>query len=204
MSGIDIFSNAMVLFWILVQQVCLCYIKWAYEDLNGRARRARLTMAAQVPLFVFFAALAFDQLLGLDFAYGRLPAGALYFYGRLKWNFFCAVMLVLDALLVAYAWRMSRLYARAPETPFIPSSPALVFLCDAAIAALFASTFIWYHAGMTEIALRLRLGPEDVRMLQYFYIKVSNFFYALFEGTAAILLWGVYRRIRKEADGLEG
>lgn len=204
MSGIDMFSNSMVLFWIFVQQVCLCFIKRAYEDIMGRAERVRSFIVMQAVFFGFLALLAFDLLLGFDFAYRWLPEGAFFFYGRLKWNFFCDVMLILDALLVAYAWRIYRLYTRAPQAPLEPSSPARVCLQDAVLSALFFALFLWYHAGMTKAALRHGLRDEEVRMLQFFFIKFSNFFYALFEGTAAVLLWRIYSGVRKEAEGVHG
>lgn len=198
MSTIDIFSNIMALFWILVQQVCLCYIKWAYEDMMGRASRMRAYMALHGVFFVFLLSVGFDLLLGLDFVYGRLPEGALFFYGRLKWNFFCEVMLVLDALLVVYAWRMYRLYMREEGSSLEASSPMRVRAWDIVVIVVFFAPFLWYHAGMTEAALRHGLDDEQVRTLQFFFIKVANFFYALFEGTAAVLLWRIYRLVRRE------
>lgn len=199
MSTIDLFSNTMALFWILVQQLCLCYIKWAYEDIMGRAARVRAYMAMHGALFVLLLLIAYDLHFGFSLVYGRLPAGAAAFYGRLKWNFFCCVMLVLDALLVAYAWRMYRLYMRDAREPFAPSSPARVRAGDFALTAAFLLPFLWYHAGLTGAALRHGLSAAEIRALQFFFIKISNFFYALFEGTAAVLLWRIYRCVRREA-----
>ncbi len=196
MSTIDIFSNIMALFWILVQQICLCYIKRAYEDMMGRALRAY--MALHGAFFVFLLLIGFDLLFGFDFVYGRLPEGALFFYGRLKWNFFCEVMLVLDALLVAYAWRMYRLYMRDGGSPFATSPSMRVRVEDIVVVVVFFAPFLWYHAGMTETALRHNLNDEQIRTLQFFFIKVANFFYAFFEGTAAVLLWRIYRLVRRE------
>lgn len=186
----------MALFWIFVQQICLCYIKRAYEDVMGRTARAH--MAAQGVFFLFLLLVAFDLYFGFDFIYGRLPEGAVAFYGRLKWNFFCCVMLVLDALLVAYAWRMYRLYMRGAQDSFVPSSPARVRAVDLAVTIAFVLPFLWYHAGLTDTALRHGLSDADIRAQQFFFIKIANFFYAFFEGAAAVLLWRIYRRVRRE------
>lgn len=204
MSRIDILFNSMALFWIFVQQVCLCFIKWAYEDIMGRAARVRVYMVMHALFFAFLLILGFDLFFELNFVYRWLPKRAFFFYGRLKWNFFCEIMLILDALLVAYAWRVYRLYMRAPQTPFEPSDPMRVCLQDIALSALFLAPFLWYHVGMTKMALWYSLSDPEVRVLQLFFIKFTNFFYALFEGTVAVLLWRIYRSVRKEGIAAHG
>lgn len=188
----DIFSNAMAMFWIFVQQVCLCFIKLAYEKIMERPRRARLCYVVQGAAFVGLMIFAFDLMLGVSCFWRYIPREAWPFYGRLKWNFLCWVMLVLDALLVAYGWRIYKLYTRGADK-FALSSPLRVAAEDLAIVAVFLAPFIWYHMGMTSFAIRYGLPDEDVRTLQFFFIKIANFFYAFFEGTAAVLIWKVYR-----------
>ena len=198
MSLIDIFSNVMAVFWIFVQQVCLCYIKWAYEDIMGRTSRMRAYMVMHVAFLALLILIGFDLLFGLDFVYSQLPKKTWFFYPRLKWNFLCTVMMLIDAHLVFYAWRLYRLYMAAPQVPFKTSSPMLVRVQDLVVTLVFFVMYLWYHAGMTNTALSHRLGDEEVLTLQFFFIKITNFFYAFFEGTAAALLWRIYSRVKKE------
>lgn len=192
----DIFQNSMVLFWILVQQICLCFIKWAYEDLRERPFAVLRYGAVQGIFFFLFFLLAFDTLFGLDFVYSRFPEKAFFFYPRIRWNFFCTVMLILDALLVAYGWRIYRLYmANFPRM----QSAETVFMQNFVLVAAFLILFFAYHAGMTRAALRYDFSQESVWATQFFFIKIANFFYAVFEGIGAAMLWKMYRKMRGEA-----
>ena len=194
MNPNDIFANVMVLFWILVQQVCLCYVKRAYEDISGRGA-PKGYFAVQGVFFLCLVLLGFDRLLGIDIVYGNLPRGGLRFYQRLKWNFFCEVMLVLDAWLVAYGWRIYRLYMS--DIPRIPSLWR-VRLEDIVVACFFVVPFVVYHWGMATTILKYGLPTRSIWAIQFLFIRFSGFFYALFEGAAAVLLWKMYRKIRKE------
>jgi hypothetical protein len=195
MSYIDMFANTMFLFWILVQQVCLCCAKWAYEDILGRTSTKRY-VAFHAVIFLTLVILAFDTLFGVDIVFGMLPIGALRFYGRLKWNFLCDVMLILDALLVFYGLRIYRMYmSERPKTP----SRTRVRTEDFIVAAGFLLFFIAYHRGMTDAILTYNLSGAAVRRLQFVFIRICGFFYMLFEGSGAVLLWRVYMKSREKA-----
>ena len=194
MSGIYLFATIMVLFWILVQQICLCCIKWAYEDILGRGAGVRRYIAANVAAFLFCLLLAFGCQFDVDPIFPLLPSGLHAIYHRLRWNFFCNVMLMLDALLVAYALRIYRLYmSPSPEA----GSKKGVFFADLLIGGAFFGFFLLYHWGLCVTVQRHTLSLVALDTIQFFYIKIANFFYAFFEGTLAVLLWKIYRRIER-------
>lgn len=190
----------MALFWILVQQVCMSCIKWVYEDIAGRTPRRARFLALNACFFAALIAMALDPQFGFHFISGNLPPAVRAIYPRLNWNFFCYVMLLLDGLLVLYGWRIYRLYmAPAPVAP----RPGVVLAQDALLVGAFTILFAGYHAGMIETVLHHTVRPVGIFAMQFFFVKIANFFYAAFEGILAVLLWRIYRRIRvgRDIDG---
>lgn len=193
MEPIYFFSMVMVLFWILVQQICLCCIKWAYEDILGNSGVVKWFVAANVALFFCCVLFAFDSRLAVALVYESLPTGVRHIYDRLRWNFFCSVMLILDGLLIMYGFRIYKLYMS--QVPAVRPRLA-VGIGDFVAGGIFLVFFGVYHYGMASVAMSHRLSEVDLYAIQFFYIKIANFFYAFFEGTLAVLLWRVYRRIK--------
>lgn len=195
MDPIYLFAMVMVLFWIFVQQVCLCCIKWAYEDILGHGERIKKYAAINIVIFMLCVLYAFDQQLGIDVLYNMFHKRLLFAYHRFRWNFFCGAMLVLDSLLLMYALRIYKLFMSSNPRP---ASRLAVFTGDCLVGGAFFAFFLVYHWGMGSVFYSHWLSVESHDAIQFFYIKIANFFYAFFEGMFAVLLWRIYRVIKQE------
>lgn len=188
----------MAIFWIFVQQVCYCCIKYAYENILGRKIKVRayVIFHGLILLALFF--MAFETDAGINLAFHFIPKKIQHFYPHLRWNFFFAVMFAYDLLLLTYAWRIYRLFvAEKPK----PATVQTVLLQDALIVLFAFGVYFLYHWGLVMSFYRFRLPIWRIRGIQLFFTGVLDFFFPLIEAACGLMLWRVYKTAKKDRLG---
>ena len=179
------------LFWVLVQQACFCGVKYVYEGLIPGGQGPRRIVAAQLALFATLAVLCFEEELGLGFLSTALKFGIKDFYPWAMRMALCSAMILFDALLLLYAFRIYRLYRHglSAARPTLPVDAALtLFACVLCVA---------YTAGTIHATLARNISMKVYMWMGRAFIQVSNFFYVPLEITGAVLLYRFWRAVRE-------
>ena len=104
-------------------------------------------------------------------------------------------MILFDALIVLYFYRLLRLYEGNPlrEKSPVPKDLGVVFFVG--------SLFLLYTAFSIKTILRHELSMWDFVWIGRFFIQISNLFYITFEVGGALLFWRFLKRTRLEKAG---
>jgi hypothetical protein len=186
-----LFSFLMALFWIFVQQVCFCGVRWACEDLGRTGRSIRPLARIQAGILLLLAALAAADLWLLPPIFphdNNSPS--------LVWQFLCTVMMALDGGIVAGVWRIHRIHATR-ENP--GEDRSLRFARIWAVGCLLV--YGLYFAGALPAVGRYGLNGREWEALCLFYFRIVNLFYLVLEGSAGLIALALWRNLRKEAAG---
>ncbi|GHS90954.1 hypothetical protein AGMMS49957_17640 [Synergistales bacterium] len=177
-------EKLMGLFWVLVQQTCFCGTKILYESLSRERARVRTILFFQCVIFLAFCAVSFERELGIPFLSSALWIGERDFYPWAVRVILCSGMVLFDALLALYIYRIFRLCYDG-HTAFCPTFlwDTFVFLCVTAVCAGFINQSV-----STTIAHDLDMDMEFTWIARSF-LAFSNFFYVLFETCAAAVLF---------------
>lgn len=188
----------MGIFWVLIQQSCFVCIKYAHDDIvRGRGRVVRL-VATQAVLFLALLALCFERETGLVFLSKVLARPPVDYYPWAVRIAICSAMILFDALLVLYFWRIVRVYrgglAVARDT----------LKGDFAVAAFVVLLGAGYVACSVGASERLGFAMRQYMWIGRFFIQLSNFFYIALEVGGAILFWLFLRKLldRRDKGGL--
>ena len=188
-------EKSLGLFWVLIQQCCFCMVKCVYEKLIPNGQGLRRIVLIQAFLFIILAILCFEQELSIKFLSSLLFFGRRNFYPWAVRIILCSAMILFDALLLLYTFRIYKLYkfGLAAMRPVFPVDFALtLFIC--VICAGYISGTI--HATLTR----------NISMNLYFwlgraFIQFSNFFYVPLEIAGAVLLYKFYHSVRNNKAG---
>ena len=188
---IFLMEKSLGLFWVLIQQGCFCGVKYIYEGLIPDGQGLRRIVAAQVFFFAALTALCFERELGLALLSSALKYGDRDFYPWAMRITLCSAMILFDALLLLYAFRIYRLYRRglAAAGPTLPA--------DAALALLTCALCVAYTAGAIHATLVRDIPMDDFYWTGRAFIQLSNFFYVPLEITGAVLLYRFWRTVRE-------
>ena len=189
-----LFSFAMALFWIFVQQACLCCVRLALSDLGGwgtvssRRRDFLRFLLLHGTLLLFLAILAAGDLWFLPHVHAHRNNSP-----SLVWQFFCTVMLALDGGLLSAEWRIFRLHASGGME--LPEKRDSAFLWWTAACLLLYGI---YFRGALSAAFRLRLSLREWEFLCLFYFRIINGLYFLLEGAMGMIAFLLYRNLKRE------
>ena len=197
-----LFSFAMALFWVFVQQTCLCCAKWACYDLRGtlpanvwpagvpeeRPRDLRRFVLQQIALLAALIALAAADLWILPPVHPHSNNSP-----SLVWQFLCTVMLILDGGLVSFEWRIYRLHAVRGADPGAAGA-RFAFWWTTGCLILYA---IWF-GGALSVTRRYGLNPLEWEFLCLFYFRIVNGLYLVLEGSMGVIALLLWRNLRRE------
>lgn len=188
-------DKLMGLFWVLVQQVCFCGVRYVYESLVPCGRSARRIAAPQAAVLVLLTILCFERELGIPFLSSLLVFGLRDFWPWTMRIALCGAMILFDALLLLYTYRIYRIYRRGLQA----AGPTLAG--DAALTLLVLALCAGYAAGSIRATLAHDISMDDYTWIGRAFIQISNFFYAPLEIAGAALLWRFWRAVREDAEG---
>jgi hypothetical protein len=186
-----LFSFLMALFWVFVQQTCLCCALWAWRDLSGRDRDIRPFAAGQALLLALLTGLAAADLWILSPVFphdNNTPSPV--------WQLLCTTMLALDGGLLACEWSLCRLHrdrgsgrGNRPEGLLLGWSLVCLLL------------YGLYFGGALSTTRRCGLGPLEWEYLCLFYFRIVNALYLILEGAMGLIALTLWRNLRREATG---
>lgn len=188
-----VFSYAMALFWVLVQQTCLGCARWACDDLGGTKRPLKPFLRGQGAFFLLLALLAAADLAGLVPRLHHHTNNS----PSLVWQFLCTAMLVLDGGLLAYEWRFYRLHASGASGAGTDRAWGVFLLWGGLCLALYGV----YFAGAVSVAWRHSLDLREWGHLCLFYFRIVNTLYLILEGSMGLVAFLLWRNLRREAVG---
>lgn len=189
-------EKSMGLFWVLVQQACFCCVKYVYAGIvsgGGTAafvRQRRRIAAVQIAAAASLVVLCFERELGVGGLSRLLDLDAADFYPWAVRMALCAAMILFDALLLLYTFRIYRIY-RHGLSAARPTLPA-----DAALTAGVLALWALYEAGGIHAALSRGLTIDDYVWIGRAFIQISNFFYVPLEICGASLMYIFWRSVR--------
>ncbi len=184
-------EKSMGLFWVLIQQICFCGVGYVYGDLVRESFGRRDFFLRQGIFFFVLCLLCFEKELGISLLSGALTIGERNFHPWAIRILLCSVMILFDALLLLYTWRIYRVCIRGRKAirPTLPVDLCLVagmaFLCVA------------YIRQSIDTALLHDLTMWNYTWLGRAFIQLSNFFYVPLEIAGAILLWFFRKTVRR-------
>ena len=186
-----LFSFLMALFWILVQQTCLCCAVWAWRDLSGGNRDVRPFAAGQALLLALLAGLAAADLWILPpvFPHGNNTPSPI-------WQLLCTTMLAQDGGLLACEWSIYRLLGDREGAE--GNRPEGIFMRWGLICLLLYGL---YFGGALSTTRRCGLGPLEWEYLCLFYFRIVNVLYLILEGSMGLVALALWRNLRREAAG---
>ncbi|GHV38796.1 hypothetical protein FACS1894187_18040 [Synergistales bacterium] len=183
-------EKLMGLFWVLVQQVCFCGSKILYESLSRGSARVKRILFFQCAIFIAFCAVSFEWELGVPFLSFALCIGERDFYPWAVRVILCSGMILFDALLTLYIYRIYRL-CRDGERSFRP-----VFLWDFFVFFCIAALCVGFIAQSVSTTLVHDLDMDlEFTWLARAFVSFSNFFYVPLEACAAAVLFRAWRLI---------
>ena len=185
-------ERLMGLFWVLIQQICFSGLRWVYQDILEKGTSIRRFFLLQMGCFFFLCLLCFGRELSLPFFRTLLLVGERDFYPWSIRILLCSAMILFDALIVLYFYRLLRLYEGNPlqEKSAIPKDIAVLFFVS--------SLFLLYTVLSIQTVLRHNLSMWDFVWIGRFFIQISNLFYITFEVGGALLFWRFLKRTRSE------
>ena len=188
-------ERLMGLFWVLIQQICFSGLKWVYQDISEKATSIRRLFLLQGGSFFLLCLLCFGRELSLPFFPTLLLFGERDFYPWSVRILLCSAMILFDALIVLYFYRLLRLYEGNPlrEKSPVPNDLGVVFFVG--------SLFLLYTAFSIKTILHHDLSMWDFVWIGRFFIQISNLFYITFEVGGALLFWRFLKRTRLEKAG---
>ncbi|MBP9626716.1 MAG: hypothetical protein KBF14_06470 [Synergistaceae bacterium] len=188
-------ERLMGLFWVLIQQICFSGLKWVYQDISEKGTSIRRSFLLQGGSFFLLCLLCFGRELSLPFFPTLLLFGERDFYPWSIRILLCSAMILFDALIVLYFYRLLRLYEGNPlrEKSPVPKDLGVLFFVG--------SLFLLYTAFSIKTILRHDLSMWDFVWIGRFFIQISNLFYITFEVGGALLFWRFLKRTRLEKIG---
>ena len=191
-------ERLMGLFWVLIQQLCFVCIKYAHDDIvRGRERAVRLA-ATQAALFLVLLVFCFEREIGLPFFSKTLAKPSVDYYPWAVRIAICSAMILFDALLVLYFWRIVRVYR---EGLAVARGTLKGDLAVAAFVLLLGAGYVACSVGASE---RFGFAMRQYMWIGRFFIQLANFFYIALEVGGAILFWLFLRKLldRRDRGGL--
>ena len=182
------------LFWVLVQQSCFCVVKYVYEGLIPNGRSLRYIVSLQLVFFAFLVLLCFEEELGLKFLSLMLKTGRRNFYPWAVRVALCSAMILFDALLLLYGFRIYRLYKYGITA--LSSTLIIDFILTLSVFAV----CVIYTACMIHAALARNISMNIYMWMGRAFIQFSNFFYVPLEITGAVLLYKFYKAVHENKN----
>ncbi|MBQ6774740.1 MAG: hypothetical protein IJP48_11875 [Synergistaceae bacterium] len=170
-------------------------VKCVYEKLIPNGQSLRRIVMTQVILFIILVILCFEYELSIKFLSSLLLFGRRNFYPWSVRIILCSAMILFDALLLLYTFRIYRLY----KFGFESLSP--VFPVDLALTLIICLICSGYIAGTIHASLTRNISMRSYVWLGRAFIQFSNFFYVPLEITGAILLYKFYHAVCSNKAG---
>lgn len=183
-------ERLMGLFWVLIQQICFCGLKWGYQRITKEDAAFARFLFFQGMAFLLLCLVCFGRELSLPFWGALLRYGEYDFYPWSVRILLCSSMILFDALIVLYFYRLLRLYEGQPlaEKSTLPKDLAVLFFVGSLCA--------FYLFFSMRAILRHSLTPWDFVWIGRFFIQISNLFYITFEVGGALLFWRFLKQTR--------
>lgn len=191
-------EKSMGLFWVLVQQVCFCGVGYVYGDLaRGSAFPVRRFLLRQAAVFAVLCALCFERELGIPFLSSMLIIDGRDFYPWAVRITLCSMMILFDALLLVYTWRVYGIYTRGRQTVRPTWRGDLCVVIGVGLLCV-----LWIHRSIATTLLH-NLSMWDYTWMGRAFIQLSNFFYVPLEIAGAILLYFFRKAVRRSLAATE-
>ena len=191
-------ERLMGLFWVLIQQFCFVCIKYAHDDIvGGRGRVVRLAVT-QVALFLVLLVFCFERETGLVFLSKMLAKSSVDYYPWAVRIAICSAMILFDALLVLYFWRIVRVYRGGL---LVARDTLKGDFAVAVFVLLLGAGYVSCSVGASE---HLGFAMRQYMWIGRFFIQLANFFYIALEVGGAVLFWLFLRKLldRRAGGGL--
>jgi len=189
--NVFLIERLMCLFWIAVQQFCFACVKYAHDDIVSGAKTWRIA-ASQAAALVLTVVFCFEPELNLSFPSKLLLKGDMDYFPWVARIVLCGMMILFDALLMLYFYRIVRVYRRglASARPTLPG--------DAALAALVTTLCCVYITAGIGASGRIGFDMSQYLWIGRFFIQISNFFYISLEAGGAFIMWTFLREARND------
>jgi len=193
------FGNVMALFWTLAEGAILLFVRWGLASLEGRRRGQRRVVAACLALFALLVALVLggEALLGGPLGLDR--DRNLFFYQASLWNFFCILWAVIEGIVVVYVARIFR-RLKAAEERGASGRGRLPRMGVPLLVLVLFGLFGAFEILSLRVIENHQLTIPAIENLARFQVKLSGFFWILFEWVVAVLGIRAFLVFRKTAE----
>lgn len=188
---IFLIEKLMGLFWVFIQQICFCGVGYVYGNLVHPDRGSQKFFGRQAIAFLVLCLLCFERELGIPFLSSLLLLEEGDFYPWAILIILCSAMILFDALLLLYTWRVYRVYRRGTR------SIGRTFPVDLCFIVAVGTVCCMYIRRSIDVTLLYGLSGEEYIRIGRAFIQLSNFFYVPLEITGALLLYFFRRAVRR-------